>query len=268
MKIESCKMKNSFWLFIPLAVFFWAFNGGNEYRFVKNTSFKAGETFEYKVKLGFIPVGQATVDVSNQLFSVNNRVCYRVNIYGRTAGITDLFKIRNTYRSYVDTAAILPQRFLMSVHENNYKKDLSLTFNHAQNTVLRETGNEDKNYKVPDNIQDVVSGYYYLRTIDFSSMRVGEVINTPMFFDDEVYAMKVKYAGKAITDTRFGKIKVIKLNPILPSNKMFDGENAIRILVSDDKNRVPIKIEVDFPVGGATMELKHYNNVRYDFNWL
>jgi hypothetical protein len=49
---------------------------------------------------------------------------------------------------------------------------------------------------------------------------------------------------------------------------MFEGEDAIRIWVSDDKNHVPIKIEVDFAVGGATMELKNYRNTKYEFDWL
>jgi hypothetical protein len=89
-----------------------------------------------------------------------------------------------------------------------------------------------------------------------------------MFFDDEIYNMRVKYNGKGIVRTKYGKINVIKLNPILPKNNMFDGEDAIRIWVSDDRNRVPIKIEVDFAVGGATMELKNYRNTKYQFNWL
>lgn len=254
-------------LILGFAVFVFAFNGGNEYRCVKNSSFKAGETFEYKVKYGFMPVGLATIEVNPQIYSVNNRACYRVNVLGRTSGITDLFRIRNLYRSYIDTAAIVPQKFIMSVHENNYKKELNITFNHALNTVLREEKKDAKSYKVPDNVQDVVSGYYFLRTIDFASLKIGEVINAPMFFDDEIYSMKIKYAGKTTTNTRFGKIKVFKLNPIMPSNKVFEGENAIRIYVSDDKNRVPIKIEADLAVGSVSMELKNYSNVRYDFNW-
>lgn len=254
-------------LFIGVLISTCSFVVGDSYRSLSNTCFKAGEYFEYKVKYGFLSVGDATVDVSPQIYSVNNRPCYRVNIFGRTSGLTDIFHIRNTYRSYLDTAAILPQRFLMSLHENNYSKEQTITFDHITNSAVREQDKDKKDFKLPDNVHDVVSGYYYLRTIDFSKVRPGEIVSSNMFFDDEIYNMKVKYAGKGTVRTKFGKINVIKLNPMLPKNSMFEGEDAIRIWVSDDKNRVPIRIEVDFAVGSATMELKNYRNTRYDFDW-
>jgi Protein of unknown function (DUF3108) len=239
----------------------------DSYRYLPNTSFKAGEYFEYKVKFGFLPIGEATVDVNQQIYSVNNRPCYRINILGKTTGLTDLFRIRNTYRSYLDTAALLPQKFLMSLQENNYKKDQTIIFDHISNAAVREQGKEKKSFKLPDNVHDVVSGYYFLRTIDFSKVKAGEAVSSNMFFDDEIYNMKVKFNGRGVVKTRFGKINVIKLNPILPPNNMFEGEDAIRIWVSDDKNRVPIRIEIDFSVGSASMELKGYKDIRYPFEW-
>ncbi|WP_337040503.1 DUF3108 domain-containing protein [Emticicia sp. 17c] len=244
-----------------------AFIVGDAYRFIPNTSFKAGEYIEYKVKYGILPVGEATVEVSPQIYLVNNRACFRINVFGRTTGLTDIFHIRNTYRSYLDTAAILPQKFLMSLQENNYKKDQVILFDHLGNSALREQNNEKKTFNLPNNIHDVVSGYYFLRTLDFTKMRLGETVAAPMFFDDQIYNMKVKYNGKGSVKTRFGKIDVIKLSPILPPNEMFKGEDAIKIWVSDDKNRVPIRIELDFPIGSASMEIKAYKNNRYNFDW-
>ncbi len=88
-----------------------------------------------------------------------------------------------------------------------------------------------------------------------------------VFFDDEIYNLKVKYSGKGRVKTKFGKIDVLKLNPILPPNKMFDGEDAIRIWVSDDQNHVPVLIEVDFKIGSVSMELKSFQNNRHKFDW-
>ena len=238
-----------------------------DYRNIPNDSFRAGESYDYKVKYGFLTIGEAEVDVDEKIYSVNGRPCFKVNVLGKTAGLTDFFKVRNTYRSYVDTLAFLPQKFIYSARENSYKRDQIMNFDHLNNEVVKIEKEEVKKFSVPNNIQDVISGYYFLRTIDFSKFTMGQTVSSPMFFDEDLYNMKIKYAGRGIVNTKFGKMRVIKLNPILPKNDLFKGENAIRIWVSDDSNRVPLKLEVDFSFGTIDMEIKNYKGVKYPFVW-
>ena len=246
---------------------FCSFTFVGDFRTIQNDSFKAGESYDYKVKYGFLTIGEAEVDVDEKIYSVNNRPCFKVNVVGKTAGLTDLFKVRNTYRSYVDTLAFIPHRFIYSARENSYKRDQVINFDHNKNEVIKVEKEQSKTFTVPNNIQDVISGYYFLRTVDFTKFTIGQTITSPLFFDEELYSMKIKYAGKGIVHTRFGKIRVLKLNPILPKNDLFKGENAIRIWVSDDRNRVPLKIEIDFSFGTIDMEIKNYKGVKYPFVW-
>jgi hypothetical protein len=234
---------------------------------LKNNSFVPGESYKYKIKYGIFTVGEALVDVDNQYYIVNNRPCYKVNVVGRTAGMTNIFKVKNTYRTYLDTSAFIPQRFIYSARENNFKRDQVVHFYHDKNEVVKIEKEESKTFQVPNNIQDVVSGYYFLRTIDYSKMQIGSSLSAPLFFDEELYNMKIKYAGKGTINTKYGKLKVIKLNPVLPKNDLFKGENAIRIWVSDDQNKVPMLIEADFSMGTISMEIKNYEGVKYPFLW-
>lgn len=258
-------MLNSKYIFIILL--FCSFTFVGDFRTIQNDSFKAGESYDYKVKYGFLTIGEAEVDVDEKIFAVNNRPCFKVNVVGKTAGLTDVFKVRNTYRSYVDTLAFIPHRFIYSARENSYKRDQVINFDHHKNEVIKVEKEQSKTFTVPNNIQDVISGYYFLRTVDFSKFTIGQTITSPLFFDEELYSMKIKYAGKGIVHTRFGKMRVLKLNPILPKNDLFKGENAIRIWVSDDRNRVPLKIEIDFSFGTIDMEIKNYKGVKYPFVW-
>jgi hypothetical protein len=254
-------------LLLLLSIIFFSFISVNQYRNIPNDSFNAGESYFYKVKYGFLTIGEANVDVDEKIFSINNRACYKVNVVGKTAGVTDFFKVKNTYRSYIDTLAFIPQKFIYSARENNYKRDQVMNFNHDKNEVVKIEKEVTKSFSVPNNIQDVISGYYFLRTIDFSKFNLGQTVSAPLFFDEDLYNMKIKYAGKGIVNTKFGKIRVLKLNPILPKNGLFKGENAIRIWVSDDKNRVPLKIEIDFSFGTIDMEIKNYKGVKCPFVW-
>ncbi|MGR3809035.1 DUF3108 domain-containing protein [Jiulongibacter sp. NS-SX5] len=236
-------------------------------RSVENHSFQAGEAYVYKVKYGFITIGQANVDVHPKIFRINNRPCYRVNVLGKTAGMASIWKVSNTYRSYIDTTAIIPHKFVYSARENNFARDQTFTFDHQGLRVSKREKDKVETYDVPKYVQDVISGYYYLRTFDFGSMAPGSAVKAPMFFDDKLYNMTVSYSGKETIKTKFGKMEVLKLNPILPPNKLFEGKDAIRIFVSNDENRVPVQLEIDFSFGTISMELNDYQNVRNPFRW-
>jgi hypothetical protein len=235
------------------------FTALNTYRRVVNTSFGPGEHLEYRVHYGFLNAAEAIVDVSPTLYKVNERV----NVDGRTVGAFDLVtRVRDTWRSYIDTSAILPQKFYSNIQENNYRKEENITFNHNANTVKAEERTERDIFKVPDNVHDFISGYYFLRTIDFSHLTNGQVIEVPAFYDDTVYNMKVRYRGKDVVKTKNGKLNVIRLHPVLPQNKLFKEEESIRIFVSDDANKIPVKVEVDLFVGAMVMDLKKNNNLK------
>ena len=247
-----------------LSVLSTGFMALNTYRRVTNTSFGPGEHIEYRVHYGFLNAAEAIVDVSPTLYKVNDRPCYRVNVDGRTVGAFDLVtRVRDTWRSYIDTSAILPQKFYTNLQENKYRKEENVTFDHETNTVKADERTEHDVFKVPDNVHDLISGYYFLRTIDFNKLTSGQVIEVPAFYDDTIYNMKVRYRGKDVVKTKLGKINVIKLNPVLPSgNAMFKEEESIRIFVSDDANKVPIKVEVDLWIGSMAMDLKSNNGLK------
>ncbi len=235
---------------------------------LNNETFDLGESYDYKVKFGFITIGGADVDVDKKLYLINGKPCYKVNVLGKTAGITDLYKVRNTYRSFIDTAEFLPHRFIYSARENNFKRDQTVNFNQDRHIATQTEDDASKSFNVPSNIHDVISGYYFLRTINYNGLNVGQSITAPVFFDNEHFQMKVKYLGKDRVKTRYGRIKVLKLTPILPKNDLFSGEEAIKIWVSDDKNRVPIRIEANFKIGSISMELHKYQGVKYPFSWI
>lgn len=240
----------------------------NAYRRIVNNSFGPGEHIEYRVHYGFINAAEASVDVAPALYKVNERPCFKVNVYGRTTGAFDLVtRVRDTWRSYIDTGAILPQRFYRNIQEGNYRKEENVTFNHSSNTAKSEEKVEKELFKVPDNVHDVVSGYFFLRTIDFNKLSVGQMIEVPAFFDDQIYHMKVRYQGKSVLKTKFGKINVIKLNPVMPPNGFFKDEDSIRIWVSDDNNKVPMKVEVDLVIGSLDMDIRRYDGLKQDFRF-
>jgi uncharacterized protein (DUF736 family) len=260
-------------LAISVFVLFFSFRQFEEkyeqMRVVPNNSFGTGERVEYRVHYGFINAAEAKVEVSKNVSTINNRPCYRVNVTGKTVGAFDLVsRVRDTWRSYIDTSAILPHLFERQIQENKYRKEEKVYFNHNKDQAISSVKDETKTFNVPNNIHDIISGYYFLRTIDFERVSEGEIIEVPTFFDGEIYKLRVRYVGKDVIKTKFGRTRVLRLNPLIPSNKFFKDEGAMRIWVSDDSNKIPVKAEVELKIGSLEMDLKSYRGLRKDLTWL
>ncbi|RIJ36834.1 DUF3108 domain-containing protein [Pontibacter oryzae] len=237
-------------------------------RQLPNDSFGTGEVLKYKVHYGPITAAEAVIDISPSLHRVNNRPCYKATVTGKTNGSFDLFlRIRDTWQSYIDTAAIVPQRSFRNIEEGSYRKSETVDFDHYSNKAHVEKKKKSKNvekktYKVTDNVQDIVSGFYYLRTLNYDRMRVGDKTTVQGFFDEESFKMEVEYRGREVVNTKAGDIKAIKLVPRMPKNEMFDGENSITVYLSDDKNKIPVLIKAEMFVGSVKVNLYDYKNLK------
>ncbi|TDE10322.1 DUF3108 domain-containing protein [Dyadobacter psychrotolerans] len=237
-------------------------------RTIANKSFGFGERVEYRVHYGFINAAEARVEIAKNITVVNNRPCFKINVTGRTVGPFDLIsRVRDTWRSYVDTAAILPHMFYQNIQENKYRKEQTTVFHHNKDMAVSSIKDESKTFNVPNNIHDIISGYFFLRTINFDKINEGEVIEVPTFFDGDVYKLRVRYVGKDVIKTKFGKTRVLRLNPLIPDNKLFKGEGAMRLWISDDSNKIPLKVQVELVIGSLEMDLKEYKGLKKDLAW-
>lgn len=253
----------------------------DKYRKIKNDCFKKGEHIEYLVHYGPINAGVAEVDVDPKHYLLNDRICYRVDVSGKTVGAAGVItKVNDVWRTYIDTSAFVPHRFYRDIEEGNYRRKEITDFNPLNNTALmkyvqynvksadKKKKGEKKVSNIPDYVQDMVSGYYYLRTINFDELKEDEVIVLKGILEDELYDFKIRYKGREETKTKFGKINAHRLVPIMPKNGLFSGESSIRFWVSDDRNRIPVRIEADLFIGKVVIEVKDYRNLRHAFNFV
>jgi len=152
---------------------------------VKNTAFKAGEkvTLSVYYAVAGIYVDAGTATFTNTFEILNNKPVYHIVGEGRTNSSYDfLFKVRDKYESYIDTATMQPLKFVRNVNEGGHKIYQNVTFNKTANTALTNDGI----FKVPACVQDVVSSVFYARNIDFSKLRPNDKIAFSLFLDNEV----------------------------------------------------------------------------------
>ena len=250
-----------------LAVGLLAFSNRAETHFeetcaVQNTAFQAGEkiamTVYYAVAGIYVNAGTATF--TNTLETLNSKPVFHIVGEGHSNSSYDvLYKVRDRYESYIDTATLQPLKFVRDVNEGGYKKYQNVTFNKHASTAITNDGV----FKVPTCIQDVVSAVFYARNVDFSKLRPNDRIAFDMFLDNEVFNMYIRYLGKETIKTKYGKFRAIKFKPLLIKGTIFEGGEQMVVWVTDDENRIPVRIESPISVGKVKIDMMSHENLRY-----
>lgn len=249
--------------------------GSDIYAPVRNDSFGRGEVLDFKMNYSIFTVGKGSARIHPNYFKFNSRDCFKVDVSAKTVGLIDwVADVDDYFGAYIDTAALLPHQFSRKIREGSYKKDEWTYFDHANKkiqvkTLDNKTGKmkDPMFYDAPQHqVRDMIGGFLFLRAMDLSKTRKGDTLAVSGFFEDEFYRLRLIYLGKDITKSKAGKFRTIKLMPLIPKNKIFDGENSVTTWFSDDKNRIPVKIDVQMFIGSAGVELTNYSGLKNPVN--
>lgn len=233
-----------------------------------NSAFKPGEWLKFRIHYGFLNASYATLYVTEG--NIDDTPVYHVIGKGKTTGFASLFfKVDDRYESYFDKETGMPLRFIRKIDEGGYTKDIEINFDQeADVAVLHDKKNKKKlNFALDGTIQDLVSGFYYLRNhYDPKDLRVGKSIELKMLYDDDgVFRFRLKYLGKEVLKTKFGKVECLKFRPYVQSGRVFREEESLSMWVSNDANRIPIRIKADLAVGSIKADLEAYNGLKNQF---
>lgn len=227
-------------------------------RQVTNSAFQPGEKLSFRIHYGFIDAGTAELQVVPEKKQIGPRSCYHVIGTGKSVGAFDwFFKVRDRYESYVDADAMVPWLFVRDVSEGGYKKKQRVVFNHYNDSAR----SEKKTIAVPDNTQDLISAFYFARTIDLSKANPGDVFPINGYLDDEVIPLNIKFVGRETLQTDFGKFRCVIFRPMLQEGRVFKESEDMTVWVSDDLNRIPVRVQSNILVGSIKMDLTGYENL-------
>ncbi len=251
------------WLLVPMLAFVQNDSGHSK---KPKVCFSRGEQISYRVHYGFMNAAEGTMTISDKLYKVGGKVCYKVEIDGKSTGMFDVFiKIRDKWGSYIDTAALVPQQSYRIIKEGKYRKHEIVKIDQVNKKVdvktydyKKEKWKPNRIFETAENVQDLVSGYYYLRTLDFNAMNPGHRLSMDAFFEDSTYHFNMRFLGREVVKTKLGKFKALVISPEMPENSLFDGKDAIKVWISDDEKKIPLKVKASMFVGAVEIDIKDY----------
>ncbi|MDO9153657.1 MAG: DUF3108 domain-containing protein [Paludibacter sp.] len=222
-----------------------------------------GETLHYSAYWEFFNIGSASTVIDHKIYRIGSNICYKIEVQGQTNGLAKLFYVRDKWTAYIDTVSITTHRSHRSIREGKYELDEIAYFDHLKKKATVKVFDKKtkkyelkKVYDTPENIRDVVAGFMVVRLIDLSRYSIGDTIPINGFYEDEGYKINVIYKGIENLNLKSSIIRCHKLKPVLPKNKVFDGQNSIDIWLSADKSQSIIRIKAKMFVGNIVVELK------------
>jgi len=232
----------------------------------QDSVFKDGEWLRYKMSYsGFLRAGTAVLKLEEKEYQ-GKKVFHSVGTGWTSGMIKWFFKVDDTYESYFDKELVQPYFFKRKIDEGGYKKNRNTTFNYETKKALVQDFIKQKDTSISfNNVQDMLSSFYYLRNQNVAHLKKGDEIAIDMFLDSQIYKFRLRFLGKETLQTKVGKIKTLKFRPIVQAGRVFKAQESVTIWITADKNKIPIKMRANLAVGSLRAELESYKGLANPF---
>ncbi len=243
----------------------------DNFRKVNNKTFEPGEFLKYRVHYGIVNAGFAELEVEPNLHDVQGRECIHLVARCYTNKTFSIFyKLEDIYESYVDKEALFSWRFNRLIQEGKYYSYTETHFDQRSNKAeYISRKKEVKKHQVPKDIQDVVSAFYYARArYDQNTLNIGDRISLKNFIDEKTVNLEAELLKRETIKVDGKKYKALKFKLTVDEAGLITDGSKIRFWISDDDNKVPIRISTDLAIGKLKVDLVEYKGLMHPFSAL
>ena len=238
---------------------------------IENTAFKSGEFLTYDLYFNwkFVWVKVGTASMSTVQSTYKGQKAFRSSLITRgNDQLDNVFVMRDTLLCYTDTD-ISPLYFRKGAREGDryYVDELWYTYPKGNCHLKMHRIDHDgevhwKEAEYKDCIYDMMSIFLRARNFDASNMKEGENIPMPISDARRLTNSWLKYTGKTTLKMKNGATKYRCLTFSFIERE--DGKNheLIRFYITDDKNHLPVRLDMFLSFGSAKAYLSGYKGLR------
>ena len=230
----------------------------HQLRKINNEAFGVGERLVFEVNYGFITAGEATMAIP-AMDTIAGRLCYRVEFsVNSLPSFSWIYKVEDRYLTFIDAEAIAPWKFEQHIREGSYRRDFIAEFDQYKHMAHTTEGD----HPIPPYVHDIMSAFYYARTMDFSASKVGDITTLYNFYKDTTYDLGVKFLGRQELEVAAGTFNTVVVEPLVREGGLFKSEGRIVIWLTDDERKIPVRVNTKVLIGSIDTELKSYSGLR------
>ena len=211
--------------------------------------FSIGETLEFDLKVNIIKAGHAKLQVIGEEVVDENQT-YHIKYTVKSNRYVDrLFYVRDQVDSWLDKNGLFTRKFMKYIREGSYRYKLEAKMNYIDSTLT----SEDEVFQIDSEIRDPFSLFYYLRSIP---LKVGQKLSFKTFDNGQFVDFHIIVHRKENVRVPAGRFRCLVIEPYRKGKTLFKQKGDMRIWLTDDDRRLPVKIETKATFGSMTMLLK------------
>jgi hypothetical protein len=232
------------------------------FRRVENQAFGVGERLVFDVNYGLITAGEAIMQIP-AYDSISGRKCYRVEFaVNSLPSFSWIYKVEDRYLTFIDVETIAPWRFEQHIREGSYRRDFVAEFDQVRRLAITP----DSVYQVPEYVHDIMSAFYYARTIDYSGFQPGQGVTLYNFYKDKSHELFVRFLGRQELEVEAGTFRTIVVEPLVTEGGLFKSEGRVVVWLTDDERKMPVRVNTKVIIGSIDSELREYSGLAGSLN--
>lgn len=220
----------------------------------------SNESLQYGIYYSFVKAGTAYIK-SRGIVQKDGKTAYLIQTTALSASVIDsVYRVRDINYSWIDTTTLHSLGYSQSLREGNYQRDEWVRFDRENGRFYGETKKKKEAYyfveELDQEVLDVLSSLYFVRA---QSLEVGKDIVFDIVNRGKKYPLVVKVLGKETVKTAAGKFNCWLLEPQLRGESIFVVKGkSLKVWLTDDKYRMPVKMSVEVFIGSVSAELLAY----------
>ena len=220
-----------------------------------------GEKLTYDLCWGPITAGSASLDVK----PVKDGKTEFLTFATGNKTINKIYPVNDTIYTRVRNKGLMTEVFRKSLHEGTFHNKSVIRFDRKgekawlSDTVFLDPPEKRKVKRSADTsvaIQGVehsiISAFYWVRTMPLT---VGDTSRFAAVSGKKRYELKVLVHGKEELETAIGKVKTVKVEPVLDGDGIFNSKGRIFIWLTDDDKRIPVLMQCEIALGSIKAKL-------------
>ncbi len=233
---------------------------------VKKNPYVPGEHLTYEGKYKFIGISVTVVDLNFEVSNGENPKTYEISSLAESRGVLVKllnFSFKQDYKSIVDAEKLHILKTEKYDQQGSRIRESVADFDYLKHEVIwTESDPKDPSKSprrvattIPFDTYDLVTAAYTIRGMPLA---VGNSFTLNVSDSGLLYEVPIHVTGREQIDSKLGKRWCFIIEPeIFGEDRFIEQEGSIKIWITDDNQRVPVRAKLDTKIGGVEIKLKN-----------